>query len=95
MKTNKSNSRFMVAGINPRAIETLQSYVVLDSAVLGYGKTRPNRFVIKRPVMIPWLTAIPYLLSSCGGMVSARYMFVAHRFRIPAKPSIKRPMQLA
>jgi hypothetical protein len=51
--------------------------------------------VIKSPVMIPELTAIPYLLRLFAGIVSPKYMFVAHRLRLPANPYIKRPTQIA
>ena len=36
--------------------------------------------------MIPELTAIPYLLRLATGIVSAKYIFEAHKLTLPQKP---------
>ena len=45
--------------------------------------------------MIPELTAIPYLLRLATGIVSAKYIFEAHKLTLPQKPCMKRPIMIA
>ena len=66
-----SRRREIAAGMSPNPTDTLQSYVVYDSGVFGCGRRRPNVLVSKRPVMIPELIAMPYLLRFDAGIVSA------------------------
>ena len=44
--------------------------------------------------MIPELIAIPYLLRLATGIVSAKYIFEAHKLTLPQKPCMKRPIQI-
>ena len=94
MKTNMSKSNEIAAGMNPNPTETLQSCVVYDSGVPCCGRRRPNELLIKRPVIMPEFIATPYLLRFDAGIVSAMYRFEPHKQMAPAKPWIKRPMQI-